>query len=241
MVSKFPESSDAVSLQRAYYGATAHQYDEVHGGEGESNLGMAFFLAALSHLEIRSVLDIGSGTGLALLKIKKERPGIPVVGIEPVAELRRVGHAKGIAEDELLDGDATRLPFGDGSFDLVCEFGALHHISHPSLAVAEMLRVARKGVFISDCNNFGQGGRVARFMKQTLHALKLWPLADRIKTRGKGYTISEGDGLAYSYSVFDDYKMIARACSSVHMMGTNGSGLNLYRTAGHIALLGIKK
>jgi len=76
----------------------------------------------------------------------------------------------------------------------------LHHIRKPALAVAEMLRVATKAIFLSDSNNFGHGSPLGRSIKQTIDLLGLWPLADWIKTKGKGYTISEGDGLAYSYS-----------------------------------------
>jgi hypothetical protein len=133
-----------------------------------------------------------------------------------------------------------RLGFGDGSFDLVCEFGALHHIPRPAVAVSEMIRVAEKAIFISDANNFGQGGRLFRLLKQVINSMGLWPLADRIKTRGKGYTLTKGDGLAYSYSVFNDYKQIAAKCRSVHMLNTANSGPNLYRAASHVALLGLK-
>jgi hypothetical protein len=40
---------------------------------------------------------------------------------------------------------------------------------------------------------------MVRLAKQSIHELRLWPLANFIKTRGKGYTISDGDGLFYSY------------------------------------------
>jgi hypothetical protein len=103
-----------------------------------------------------------------------------------------------------------------------------------------MLRVARKAIFISDCNNFGQGSKLARLFKQAANAAGLWPMADFIKTKGKGYTISEGDGLFYSYSVFNNYKQIAQACQSVYLLSTTDSGPNLYRTSTHVALLGIK-
>lgn len=232
---------DAVLRQRAYYAATAEQYDELHGGEAEKCLSLPFFLAAVDHLGIGSILDIGSGTGVALLKMKANRPHIALTGVEPSEGLRKVGQAKGLSEAELVDGDAMKLQFGDGSFDLVSEFGALHHIPDPSKAVSEMLRVARKAIFISDSNNYGHGSKLSRFLKQTLRATRLWPLANLIKTRGKGYTISEGDGLAYSYSVFDNYKQIARECSSVYLFGDDGSGPNLYRTAAHVSLLGVKK
>lgn len=103
-----------------------------------------------------------------------------------------------------------------------------------------MLRVARKAIFISDSNNFGQGSFISRSIKQLINSVGLWRVADLIKTKGKGYTISEEDGLAYSYSVFDDYKQIEAGCRSIHLLNTKDGQINPYRTAGHVALLGIK-
>jgi hypothetical protein len=131
------------------------------------------------------------------------------------------------------------LAFAERSFDLVCEFGALHHIPRPELAISEMLRVARKAIFISDSNNFGQGGKFSRFLKQAINALQLWPAANLIKTKGRGYTLSAGDGLSYSYSVFTNYKQISKHCAAVYLLGTTNSAPNLYRTSSHVALLGI--
>jgi ubiquinone/menaquinone biosynthesis C-methylase UbiE len=195
----------------------------------------------VGYLGVRSVLDIGSGTGRGILQVKSSYPGLKVIGIEPSEALRQVGYAKGLSQQELIDGDAQQLDFADGEFDLVCEFGALHHMPDPQKAVSEMLRVAGKAIFISDGNNFGQGGVAGRTAKQLLRSLHLWGVADFIKTRGRGYSISELDGLFYSYSVFSDYPQISRACKSVHIMNSTAAGMNLYRTATHIALLGIKK
>lgn len=232
---------DAVSIQREYYRRTAGHYDSVHANSvGEHDFSLAFMLSMVNFLEVGSILDIGSGTGRAVLQAKAAYPGLKIVGIEPSAELRAVGHAKGLGQDELIDGDAQRLSFADGEFDLVCEFGALHHIPDPHRAVSEMLRVARKAIFISDSNNFGQGGFAGRTAKQFLRSLRLWKAVDLVKTRGKGYSISEGDGLTYSYSVFNDYSNISRHCKSVHLLNTTSAGMNLYRSAGHVALLGVK-
>jgi ubiquinone/menaquinone biosynthesis C-methylase UbiE len=234
-------SQDAVRIQRAYYAETAHRYDDMHVNEDdEHSFALRFMISTLTHLGVRSVLDIGCGTGRGLLKIKQYLPHIDVVGIEPSAELRQIGHANGLSEAELIDGNGEALVFADASVDLVCEFGALHHIPRPAQAVAEMLRVARKAIFISDSNNFGQGGRLGRLSKQVFNTARLWPLVDWIKTKGKGYTISEGDGLAYSYSVFNDYKQVRAKCKSIHLLSTSDSGPNLYRTSTHVALLGIK-
>ena len=235
------QTERAIEIQRRYYADSADRYDTTHGDDNiEHNFALEFMVSVARYLGVRSVLDVGSGTGRVLLRIKDAAPDITVVGVEPSAELRAIGYSKGLSEAELIDGDAMNLAFKDSSFDLVCEFGALHHIPLPSKAVSEMLRVSRTGIFISDSNNFGQGSGVSRLIKQVLNATRLWPLADKLKTKGKGYTISEGDGLAYSYSVFNDYRQIKEKCASVHMMNTLDAGPNLYRTAPHVALLGVK-
>lgn len=233
--------NDEISIQREYYRKTAAQYDSSHiTSTGEHDFALTFMVSMLGFLGVQSVLDIGSGTGRGIVKVRASNPHLKVVGIEPSEALRQVGYEKGLKREELIDGDAQRLNFADGEFDLVCEFGALHHMPDPHKAVSEMLRVARKAIFISDGNNFGQGGGLARTTKQLLQAVHLWGAADFIKTRGKGYAISEGDGLFYSYSVFSDYPQISRKCKSVHLMNTTCAKRNLYRTASHIALLGIK-
>ena len=231
----------AVSVQREYYRKTAEEYDSHHmASVGEHDFALAFMLSMVGFLGVRSVLDIGSGTGRGILQVKASYPDLKVIGLEPSEALRQVGYAKGLSHQELIDGDAQQLGFADGEFDLVCEFGALHHMPDPHKAVREMLRVAKKAIFISDGNNFGQGGALGRTAKQLLRSLHLWGAADFVKTRGKGYSISEGDGLYYSYSVFSDYPQISRACQRVHMMNSTAAGMNLYRSATHIALLGIK-
>lgn len=235
------ERINEVTLQRQYYKATAHQYNAMHVDEDrEHGFALAFLATAIDFLDVKSVLDVGSGTGRALLYLKERHPSLRLVGIEPVAELRAIGHANGLTPSELIDGDVTNLPFADGEFDLVCEFAVLHHVRRPAVAVRQMLRTSRRAIFISDSNNFGQGSWSARTAKQLLNGLGLWRLADRIKTRGKGYSITEGDGLSYSYSVFNNFAAIQQACSTVHVLNTEGNGANPYRTASHVALFGIK-
>lgn len=233
---------DAFAIQQQYYAETAALYDEMHvREEDEHGFALAILTSYLRFSNARTLLDIGSGTGRVIRNLKANVPGLKVVGIEPSAELRRIAHQRyGISHDELIDGNALNLAFPDNAFDVVCEVGALHHIAQPGRAVEEMLRVARQAIFISDCNNFGQGSWYARGVKQLLHTLGMWPLANWVRTRGKGYMVSDGDGLFYSYSVFNDYPLIRRACRSVHVINTTPGGINPYRTASHVALLGCK-
>jgi len=235
--------SNEIQFQRDYYSKTANAYDDMHVDTSEKDehfFALTFMIAALDYFEIQSILDIGSGTGRAIHYMKMKKPELHIVGIEPVKELRQIGYDKGLTKNELFDGDATKLQFSDSEFDLVCEFGVLHHIKRHELAVSEMLRVAKKAIFISDSNNFGQGSFLARIIKQLINAFGLWGVADFIKTKGKGYTISEGDGLAYSYSVFSDYKQIQAQCKNIHLLNTKDGYINPYKTASHIAVLGVK-
>jgi ubiquinone/menaquinone biosynthesis C-methylase UbiE len=230
-----------VEIQRQYYRETAHRYNEMHVDEkDEHSFALSFLIGAIEYLEARSILDIGSGTGRALLYLKQRRPDLQVIGIEPVEELREIGYASGLCRADLVAGDATNLHFDDNQFDIVCEFGVLHHIKMPHEAIGEMLRVAGKAVFISDSNNFGQGSRLARCIKQALNSLGIWKGVDFLKTRGKSFTLSAGDGLAYSYSVFTNYNQVKASCKSVHILNTAPGGISPYRSAGHVALLGIK-
>lgn len=236
-------STSSMEIQRQHYASTAKEYDARHVDDSDEHAFALRVLAAMiDHFGFGSVLDVGSGTGRAVGFLIRNRPAVRVVGVEPVAELRSVGHGNGIPPAQLVDGDATRLGYDDGAFDLVCEFGMLHHTPAPRQAVDEMLRVARRAVFLSDSNNFGQGSLLRRSTKQLLHFLGLWKAFDRLKTGGRGFRVSDGDGVSYSYSVFDDYARIRRACKRVHVFDTRGTGRGAdpYRFADHVALLGIK-
>jgi SAM-dependent methyltransferase len=69
------------------------------------------------------VLDLGTGTGLAAFVLARRFPEAEVVGVD-VAE-RMIDTARRNTPPELAArvrfelGDAARLPFGDGAFDLV--------------------------------------------------------------------------------------------------------------------------
>lgn len=236
------QSQRETAIQRAYYARTASQYDDLHQtADDEHNLALLLLSAAIEHLGVRSVLDIGSGTGRALLHLKRRHPDLRIVGVEPSPELRERGHAAGLTQEEIVDGDATHLDYANDSFDLACEFGTLHHIRDDETAAAEMTRVARLGVFLSDCNNFGMGGKIGRIAKHAIHSSGLWWLADLVKTRGKGYHLSEGDGLAYSYSVFDSLPILRRKFPTVHLMSTKpATSSYLFNGASHVAVLALR-
>lgn len=233
---------DDVTRQRAYYEATAEFYESMHVAVDDEHFTALCWLSGIvSHHQIRSVLDIGSGTGRAISYLKARHADTQVVGIEPSEPLRKIGHRNGLDESELIEGDATRLAFPDKSFDLVCEFAVLHHIRKPETAITEMLRVARRMVFISDENHFAAGSPFRAAVKRGLNSLGLWRLSYWLRTGGTGYRESEEDGISYPYSVFDSWDLLKTHSRSLHVMNTGAGNRNLYRSAPHVALLAILK
>lgn len=231
-------------IQESYYKQTAENYDKTHVSsemDGEHDFNLYFLSSIIKIYNIQSILDVGAGTGRVISFINKEHPHINIVGIEPVKELREQGYIKGISTKILVEGDGNKIAYNDNQFDLVCEFGMLHHVANPNKVISEMIRVSNKGIFISDSNNFGQGNYFARTIKQTLNFLGLWRFYNFIKTKGKYYQISEGDGLFYSYSVFNNLKQIKKESKEVFFLSSKNSGKNLYKTSSHIGLLAIKK
>ncbi len=230
-----------IERQRLYYRETAPQYERLHLKQDDEHYRALEWLAGFMNGQgLQSVLDVGAGTGRAVAYLEKHVPAAKVVGIEPSDGLRAIGYRNGLTSANLLDGDATILNYPDKHFDVVCEFGVLHHIPCPRRAVLEMLRVAKTAVFFSDDNHFAAGSKVSRMIKRGLRAARLWGLAYKLRTFGKGYRVSEGDGISYPYSLFDDVDIVKRQCRSIFFMNTTASSGDFDRTASHIALLAVK-
>jgi ubiquinone/menaquinone biosynthesis C-methylase UbiE len=111
-----------------------------------------------------TVLDIGTGPGQIALKLATCLPGWLVVGVDRSSNMIRQALAarqaaqaarstpqhSGLraAEVEFLVADANRLPFLDGSFDLVICNSVLHHLENPARLLAEIARVGGPGAAI---------------------------------------------------------------------------------------------
>lgn len=230
---------DPVELQHRYYVAHAEQYDDSHcTGLDEHDRALALFAGLAGLVGCSSVLDVGAGTGRALRALQTRMPTVYMVGVEPVQALRQAGIRRhGISPDILIAGDALHLEFADDSFDWVIATGVLHHVKNWELSVSEMIRVARVGVLLSDSNNMGQGNRVVRIVKQVIKALGLWKTFIWLQTQGRGYKESLGDGIYYSFCAFDCVPLLSKKFDQVSFVNTLNSGPNLYRDAGHVAIL----
>ncbi len=202
---------EAVATQRRYYSETAAKYEEMHAHESAGDgFNWKFISAMLQIVDVRSVLDVGTATGYRVHEIRSTFPEAFVCGVEPVDALLGIARRNDVlASGSLIRGSGLALPFADESFDAVCEFAVLHHVPDPNTAVKEMLRVARKAVVLSDGNRFGQGNMLIRLAKLAMYKTRTWRWFDLVRTRGKGYQITEGDGVAYSYSVYDSFDLLS--------------------------------
>jgi SAM-dependent methyltransferase len=232
----------ASQIQGDFFERLATSYDEIiHNDEHE--LSLRLVSVYIERLKLESVLDVGTGTGRGLQYFLSNHPTLRVFGIEPVNEMREQAIAKGIPAELIGPGVGQQLPFPDDSFDCACAFGVLHHAERPADVVKEMMRVSRRCVFLSDANRFAQGSKAARIIKLAAWQAGFWPPLNFICTRGKGYHISEGDGLFYSYSVYDNYHQLAKWADGVALIPIKSNGrslLNPLLTASHILMCGFK-
>jgi ubiquinone/menaquinone biosynthesis C-methylase UbiE len=104
------------------------------------------------------LLEFGPGFG-ATTRVLAERPGkLSVLELEPsyCERLER----KLPANVSVTQGDATKMPFEDGSFSGVVCFTMLHHLPSPELqdrAFAEAHRVLRPGGVFAGTDSIGTG------------------------------------------------------------------------------------
>ena len=95
--------------------------------------------------EGKDVLEIGVGMGADHIEWAKSQPR-SLTGIDLTP--RAIEHTKkrltiyGL-QSEVRVGDAEKLAFDDGSFDLVYSWGVLHHSPNPSETINEVFRVLR--------------------------------------------------------------------------------------------------
>jgi len=111
-----------------------------------------------------AILDVGSGTGALTAAIAAVAPSSRIIGIDPAAPLVAVAqerHPLGLVRFEV--GDARRLRFPNGTFDLTLSLVVLNFIPDPAKALDEMARVTRPGGTVAAAIwDYGQGMEMLR-------------------------------------------------------------------------------
>ena len=115
-----------------------------------------------------SVLEVGCGTGHFSRWLSDQ--GLAVVGLDLSAAM--LAEARALNGVPLVWGDARRLPFADRSFDLTALITTLEFLQQPQEALAEALRVARRGVILGVLNRWSLLGlqrRLAALFRRTVY------------------------------------------------------------------------
>jgi SAM-dependent methyltransferase len=116
------------------------------------------------------ILDVGCGTGanLELLSEFGEAEGVDVS-----AEALAFCRARGL--ENVRQGEAEKLPYEDGSFDLVTALDVVEHLDDDTAGLREMRRVLRTG------------GRALLFVPAFMF---LWGVQDDVSHHRRRYTLA---------------------------------------------------
>jgi ubiquinone/menaquinone biosynthesis C-methylase UbiE/uncharacterized protein YbaR (Trm112 family) len=94
----------------------------------------------------------GSGVDAEFLARRGAHVILSDISLGVVLQARERARRYGL-ELDLVVADAEALPFADASLDLVYVHDGLHHLEQPAVGLAEMARVARRAVSISEPAN----------------------------------------------------------------------------------------
>lgn len=107
--------------------------------------------ALARHYQLKAgdrVLDVGCGKGFLLYDLQQTVPGLEVQGLD--ISTYAIENAKEEIRSCLQAGNASSLPFADGSFDLVISLNTLHNLYCFDLvkALKEIERVGKKNKYV---------------------------------------------------------------------------------------------
>ncbi len=146
----------------------------VPGGPGEKRLKrLRFLYTPLAQFVAREgglrplVVDVGTGSGLVLERIRERAPSATLIGIDLRMEPMQLG-ASGLA---FVRADAGQLPFRRESVDVVVSRSSFGYCEDPGRVLTEVLRILKPGgcAYIVDAN----AGPIRRLLIITLGMLLL--------------------------------------------------------------------
>jgi SAM-dependent methyltransferase len=130
-----------MAIDRDYYENSYH-FDQDIESPAPKRLWRA--LRLLQPLSGTRFLDLGSGVGWAARLAADRGCARVVVGVDFAYRPLRLG-AGAIPEVLRVQGDGTRLPFRDDSFDRVLSFGSIEHFPDVGKGLEELGRVLAPG------------------------------------------------------------------------------------------------
>ena len=158
-------------------------------------------------------LDLAAGTGTSSAAIARD--GGTVVACDFSLGMLRSGHSRGVPERvRFVAGDALRLPFADESFDAVSISFGLRNVADPGAALAELMRVTRRGGRLVVCEFSHPTWRPWRtvYLRYLMRALPA--VASRVSSNPDAYVY-----LAESIRAWPDQAALAEVIASAGWTG----------------------
>jgi ubiquinone/menaquinone biosynthesis C-methylase UbiE len=106
-----------------------------------------------------NVLEIGPGPGLTTDLLRTSVPRLTALEIDPTLAGSLSARLKG-TNVRIIEGDATKMPFGDSEFSGAVSFTMLHHVPSRELqnkVLAEVFRVLKPGGFFVGSDSLRTG------------------------------------------------------------------------------------
>jgi len=142
------------------------------------------------------VLDLACGPGFVALEFAKHSR--EVVGGDRTAEMlkqaRALARREGFKNVIFRRADGSRLPFPDGSFDLVVTRASFHHFPQPERVLKEMVRVLKRNGRILISDNTSSNDPVKSRLQNTVEKLRDPSHVEMIPL-GKWRKLFNNDGL----------------------------------------------
>lgn len=172
-------NTDKERIQGFYAGDTA--YAARMGGKFDARWAAVFAEYARKTAEhcprARRILDLGCGNGHSTLKLMEAIPCERVTGVDISEHSLKLGRENlPLDRVELVQADVHRLPFPDGSFDLVTSHAMVEHLVDADKALEEMDRVlAPGGTLVISAPNMLSPVRAIKLLLQGLKRRRFHP------------------------------------------------------------------
>lgn len=187
----------------AMFDDVASKYDVTNDvlSLGQDRLWRRAVVAACDARPGQRVLDIAAGTGTSSEPFADS--GVDVVPADFSLGMLRVGHRRR-SDLGFTAADAMRLPFADGSFDVVTMSFGLRNVADPDAALREFHRVTRPGGRLVVCE-FSQPTNAAFRTVYSRYLMRaLPPVARAVSSNPDSYVY-----LAESIQAWPDQRALA--------------------------------
>jgi ubiquinone/menaquinone biosynthesis C-methylase UbiE len=172
----------------AVYDDVAACYDATRGGEQRGDEYAAELDRRLP-TGAGPVLEVGVGTGVVALGLR--RRGRRVIGVDVAAAM--LARARERLGSRLVQGDARRLPFADGSVAHAVSVWVAHAVDPPQAMFAEVARVLGEGgrYLVCPTNRPGAGAVIGPVFSA------MFDRAERLHPTWRRYDVSAAEILAW--------------------------------------------